>query len=159
MLYNTEPSGHNRMTSLASVMACLRPSLIPGKWVSGTQMNFSISGLKASLLRYPVWLYFKRSSFQYCRKYMIVVNSCFKILFLHRVEWTTFHSEIPTFSHVGLKSSYSFLVWRVLGQFIIAFWLHSHKTFNVKRLWKMRLSKIRFNVSQCLLHKFNVPKS
>lgn len=65
MLYSTAPSGHSRTTSLVSVMSCLSPSLIPGKCVSGTQMNLSISGLKASLFLYPLWLYFKRSSFQY----------------------------------------------------------------------------------------------
>ena len=95
MLYSTAPSGHSRTTSLVSVMSCLSPSLIPGKCVSGTQMNLSISGLKASLFLYPLWLYFKRSSFQYWRKYMIVVNSCFEqhtdghhLIFHH---WTTYY--------------------------------------------------------------------
>ena len=76
ILYNTDPFGHNRITSLVSVISCLRPSLMPGKWVSGTQINLSICGLKASLLEYPVLLYCRRLSIQYWRKYMIVVNSC-----------------------------------------------------------------------------------
>ena len=95
MLYSTAPSGHSRTTSLVSVMSCLSPSLIPGKCVSGTQMNLSISGLKASLFLYPLWLYFKRSSFQYWRKYMIVVNSYFEQhtdgLHLISHHWTTYN--------------------------------------------------------------------
>ena len=79
ILYRTDPFGHNRITSLVSVISCLRPSLMPGKWVSGTQINLSICGLKASLLEYPVLLYCRRLSIQYWRKYMIVVNSCSNI--------------------------------------------------------------------------------
>ena len=112
MLYSTAPSGHSRTTSLVSVMSCLSPSLIPGKCVSGTHMNLSISGLKASLFLYPLWLYFKRSSFQYWRKYMIVVNSYFEQhtdgLHLISHHWTTynlFHNWVNYWSSYILLAS------------------------------------------------------
>ena len=124
MLYSTAPSGHSRTTSLVSVMSCLSPSLIPGKCVSGTQMNLSISGLKASLFLYPLWLYFKRSSFQYWRKYMIVVNSYFEqhtdglhLISHHRNTYNLFHNWVNYWSSYILLASISLAPFPLMYSF------------------------------------------